>query len=262
MISRMRQQLGPAGFAVAVIALVAALAGGAYAASGGLTGKQKKEVEKISKKFAGKPGANGTNGKDGAAGANGKDGAPGVNGTNGAPGANGKSVEIGTATTECPVVGGVTVQVEGEASTKKKVCNGKEGSPWTAEGTLPSGATETGTWFITVDASEYGFSPISFPIPLAEEDAEKIVPKFWKSTAPVGECPGNVHEPKAEPGFLCIYGAVTVFPAGGPVVLPPDTTEPEGAADENKIGTSGALLAYQGAEVGLQRYGSFAVTAP
>ncbi|HVV72142.1 MAG TPA: hypothetical protein VHI52_11700 [Verrucomicrobiae bacterium] len=56
-IQRIHQKLGTAGLIVAIVALVAALAGGAYAAGGGLSGKQKKEVTKIAQveaeKFAG-----------------------------------------------------------------------------------------------------------------------------------------------------------------------------------------------------------------
>ncbi|MBA3867401.1 MAG: hypothetical protein H0X42_13840 [Solirubrobacterales bacterium] len=53
-ISRIHQKLGTAGFIISIVALVAALGGGAYAASGGLSGKQKKEVEKIAKKDSAK----------------------------------------------------------------------------------------------------------------------------------------------------------------------------------------------------------------
>ena len=56
MLTQLRSQFGTAGLVVAIVALIAALAGGAYAASGGLTGKQKKEVTKIAKQNAGKPG--------------------------------------------------------------------------------------------------------------------------------------------------------------------------------------------------------------
>ena len=52
MLTRIHRKLGTAGFVISIVALVAALGGGAYAASGGLTGKQKKEVEKIAKKYA------------------------------------------------------------------------------------------------------------------------------------------------------------------------------------------------------------------
>jgi hypothetical protein len=66
-----------AGLIVGVLALVLALVGGAWAASGGLSAQQKKEVKKIAHAFAGKPGAPGANGKDGAPGAPGSQGPPG-----------------------------------------------------------------------------------------------------------------------------------------------------------------------------------------
>ena len=57
-IRAIREPFGTAGLIVACVALVLALTGAAFAAAG-LTGKQKKEVEKIAKKYAGKPGAAG-----------------------------------------------------------------------------------------------------------------------------------------------------------------------------------------------------------
>ena len=74
-----REPFGKAGLTVAIVALVFAMIGGAYAA-GTLTGKQKKEVEKIAKKFAGK------NGSAGLQGSSGKDGSPGAAGQPGPPG--------------------------------------------------------------------------------------------------------------------------------------------------------------------------------
>ena len=68
MFSRMHNKLGTAGLLVAIVALVFAMVGGAYAAKGALTGKQKKEVEKIAKKYAGKPGAQGPQGAAGLVG--------------------------------------------------------------------------------------------------------------------------------------------------------------------------------------------------
>jgi hypothetical protein len=135
-IRAIREPFGTAGLIVAMIALVAALGGTALAASK-LNSTQKKEVEKIAKKYAGKPGAAGATGPAGAAGSAGPAGAAGKNG---APGTNGTD---GT--------------------------DGKEGSPWTAGGTLPKGATETGTFsaIFTVHASgDLMSSPISFTIPL------------------------------------------------------------------------------------------------
>ena len=117
-IRAIREPFGKAGLTVAILALVFAMVGGAYAASGGLTGKQKKEVEKIAKKYAGKTGSAGSQGPAGPAGAkgdtstNGKDGTNGTNGTNGKEGPEGKQ--------------------------------GKEGTTGFTE-TLPSGETETGS---------------------------------------------------------------------------------------------------------------------
>src|SRR3977135_3938804 len=85
---RLKEPFGKAGLTVAICALVLAMVGGAYAA-GALSGKQKKEVEKIAKKFAGKPGAAGL---AGPVGANGTNGTAGKEGAPGAPGKDGVSV--------------------------------------------------------------------------------------------------------------------------------------------------------------------------
>src|SRR4051812_37822953 len=89
MYRRYKERFGTVGVALGVIALILALGGTALAASGALTGKQKKEVEKIAKKYAGKPGAPGapgTAGTNGTNGTNGKDGAPGAKGGDGTDG--------------------------------------------------------------------------------------------------------------------------------------------------------------------------------
>jgi hypothetical protein len=104
-IRAIREPFGKAGLTVAICALVLAMVGGAYAA-GALSGKQKKEVEKIAKKYAGKTGSAGSQGPAGPAGAKGDTGTNGKDGTNGT--------------------------------------NGKEGTIGFTE-TLPSGKTETGT---------------------------------------------------------------------------------------------------------------------
>jgi hypothetical protein len=214
MLNRIHQRLGTAGFIISIIALVAALGGVSYAASGGLTGKQKKEVEKIAKTYAGKPGAPGATGPAGspgvagAAGAKGDKGDAGTNGTNGTNGNNGKSVEVGTATTAECKEGGATVQVAGEAATKKHICNG---SPWTAGGTLPSGKSETGTWDATLTSTEEykpaALASISFSIPL-EANGEAFV--FTEGEVEEEEfgasgCTGEFNLPVAPPGVLCVF---------------------------------------------------------
>ncbi len=65
-----------AGLVVAIVALVFAMVGGAYAA-GALTGKQKKEVKKIAKKYAGEAGPAGQQGKEGKQGPTGPEGPQG-----------------------------------------------------------------------------------------------------------------------------------------------------------------------------------------
>jgi hypothetical protein len=145
-IEEIHDRWGKAGLIVALIALIAALGGTALAASGALTGKQKKEVTAIAKKFAGKNGANGangTNGTNGAAGPTGKQGPQGLPGSNGTNGSNGNSILVGTAGAECGAAGGTTVEVQGEPSTKKAICNGEPG-PVTE--VLPAGLTMRGVF--------------------------------------------------------------------------------------------------------------------
>ena len=206
------EPFGKAGLTVAILALVLAMVGGAWAAAG-LNSKQKKEVTKIAKKYAGKPGAPGGTGP---AGANGSNGAPGEKGAPGTPGADGKSVALGTATAgECPgsnPSGGTTVEVEGNAASKKKVCNGKEGSPWTAGGTLPSGKSEHGTWGFDQIPGGTGAAtvqvPISFPIPLAAPLGAEAVHIFEGETPPSG-CTFNGGLLEAEAGNLCVHIVAT-----------------------------------------------------
>jgi hypothetical protein len=168
-----REPFGTAGLIVACVAMVLALTGAAFAA-GALTGKQKKEVEKIAKKFAGKPGAPGATGPQGPAGPAGKDGgqgekgakgdtgSPGAPGTPGTPGEDGESAQvarIAPGDPECEGQGGALVFVPG--GEEEEICNG---SPWVPDGTLPPGAVETGTW-VVVGPGEV-FAPISFTVPM------------------------------------------------------------------------------------------------
>jgi hypothetical protein len=259
-ISRVHQKLGTAGFVISIVALVAALCGGAYAAGGGLTGKQKKEVTKIAKKYAGKPGAAGApgapgaNGTNGAAGETGAAGTNGTNGTNGSPGAAGKSVvatPIATGEpTLCNEMGGVEYEVE-DSGAPTEICNGKEGEPW-AVGGLPKGATETGAWAFTASAAQEGvFAPISFTVPLKE--AIESASKVHYVTGPTTECPGTLLNPKAIEGNLCVYQG-----------------EMEGATFESitnleygtfgRASVAGALVHFGSLSDGAYGFGSWAVT--
>jgi hypothetical protein len=267
---RFHDRFGTASAIVAVIALVAALGGTALAASGALSGKQKKEVEKIAKKFAGKPGApgaNGTNGSNGAPGPKGDTGAPGTNGTNGTNGAPGKSVALTTITTaglegNCVGVGGTKVEVEGNAASKKFVCNGEEGSPWTAGGTLPPGETETGVWGsamggLTKTGAEEVQIPFSFPIPLpAAGQAVRLSEEETELGAGTSGCTGTVEQPTAPPGFLCVYTAHEANEELNPL--------PFSLAGEVGYLPAGTVLRFQitGEPARVDMNGSWAVTAP
>jgi hypothetical protein len=175
MLSRMHQKLGTAGFVVAIVALVVALTGAAFAA-GGLTKQQEKQVKKIAKKYA-------KRGKTGPVGPQGPAGAPGAKGDQGPKGDRGEKGDKGE---------------KGERGLE-----GLEGSPWTAGGVLPEGETETGTWSVGIaQAAGQSTKPLSFNIPLAT--APTAVHFDEEGTT---DCPGDVENPEAAPGNVCIYVA-------------------------------------------------------
>lgn len=265
MFSRIRRQFGTAGLIVALVALVAALGGGAWAASGGLTTKEKGQVKAIAKKFAGKNGKNGAAGAPGAPGAVGSQGPQGVqgpkgdDGEDGEDGTDGKNVQLGTPTVGECAAGGTTVQVEGTPASKKAVCNGE---PWTAGGTLPTGRTETGTYLASQESGghfleELALAEISFPIPLSAPITQEAKVIF-NTTALDANCENSAHtgtasvqNPEAKPGFLCIYQLdsenLTFEAAGGP---------------SDPVGVSGTWLSFTvDGEPGYSR-GTWAVTAP
>jgi hypothetical protein len=175
MVSSMHKKLGTAGLIVAIVALVAALTGAAFAA-GGLTKQQEKQVKKIAKKYAGKRGPAGKQGPAGPQGAPGAKGDGGAKGDTGPQGKEGPEGKVGIP--------------------------GKEGSPWTAGGVLPSEQSEYGHWSVSGFGKEnIVMATGSYVIPLEAKPTFHYV----KSGETDPECPGTVAEPKAEPGALCVY---------------------------------------------------------
>jgi hypothetical protein len=263
MFSRIHSRLGTAGLIVAVIALVAALAGTAFAAAK-LNGTQKKEVEKIAKKWANKiPGPAGPKGDAGPAGAKGD---AGSKGDAGAPGATGKSVvtEELAPGPECPE-GGITVEVEG-SEVEEAVCSGEEGEPgvpgppgepWVA-GTAPSKAILKGTWVIppgnAAASGEEILVPISTSVPIAQTELFVFGDgsNFCVGTA------ANPDPPRIpDTGGQLAAGAVCVYVQEstniGAVLIAP------------KLRTSGggALAVFNSAGAGtVSGYGSWAMAAP
>ncbi len=238
MFSSLRTRFGIPGV-ISVIALVFAMLGGAYAANNNGGGKATASA-KAKKGPRGPKGATGPAGPQGPAGANGKDGS---NGANGASGAAGKSVTAnsfngGSEPTDepCEELGGTELEVEGSGA-KHYTCNGKDGKngkdgePWTLGGTLPAGATETGTWaFSTGDSpGNNGINiPISFTVPLetgldgahvhylnaAGKELVLSFVTFETTEVEPTDCgsdigPGvNATNPQANPGALCVYTGV------------------------------------------------------
>lgn len=174
MFSLFRNRFGVPGV-IAVVALVFAMIGGAYAASGGLTAKQKKEVKSIAKSFQG----TGPAGPKGDAGAAGSNGAPGGLGEKGATGAKGATGDKGAI-----------------------------GDPWSVGNVLPQGATMTGSWSGVLTSAATLPAPISFPLPL-ESAPTVVIVKVGEDKSASG-CP-KVEEwetsgvPEVEEGKLCLY---------------------------------------------------------
>lgn len=251
-----RGSFGTPGVIIAVIALIAAL-GGTAIASGGLSGAEKQLIKKESEKQAKKFAKAGPQGAPGAPGAKGSDG---TNGKDGSTGTNGKSVEVLAGAAGCGTPGGSTVQVEGQPGTAQEVCNGDEGSPWTAGGVLPPEKTETG--LIGGRGSSAGMIPISFSIPLpAVLDASHVKIVNVGDTVPTECAGGTVASPKAAPGYLCAYNsAFSEISATEVQAKLINVFNP--VANIGGAATTGALVSTQAVETFDTIGATYAVTAP
>jgi Collagen triple helix repeat (20 copies) len=264
MFSVIRRHMNPA-TVIAMVALVFAITGGAFAATGSggsshgaliataakAKGKPKAKVGPRGPAGpAGKNGATGSAGPAGTVGAQGAQGAKGEAGPQGAPGQEGPAGKEGKT--------GLTGK-EGKAGIE-----GKEGSPGptcnvSGECNLPSGASETGAWSIAgsglkKSAMEEPLVAITYPLHLTFVPTAKFVAYPESFTAgSVAGCPGTLSEPKAEAGNLCVYAI-----GGGLELLAAVQALPE------MEGKSGAILdfGYEKETTEASMYGTWAVKAP
>ena len=267
---RKRVRVSPA-TAIALVALVFAMTGGAFAASGhgGGSGSavgasstlataaksKKKAAPKPVRGPAGPKGATGATGPAGAAGATGPGGPVGVKGetgpagptgATGTTGANGTSVtsaKVLSSSSTCEKLGGSEFT---SASGKTTACNGKEGSPWTAKGTLPEGSSERGQWALAGSQKGLRATSISFGIPLASplegervhiigiEEGSKEANQAAAITS--GECTGTWETPGAANGNLCIFLDPNIFGAT------PNFHASDAESEADAAGISGAIL--------------------
>lgn len=245
------------------------------------------------------PAGKGEKGETGPDGKPGKDGTSGTNGTNGES-VTMTAAKKGSGAGECSE-GGAAFTIAGktlaacngeegqegksvtnaalskgnancaEGGTEFKVgtgsptyaCSGKEGSPWTAGGTLPPGKTETGTWAASgIPATnpafsafgEYINSSISLPIPTNEslEEAKVHIILFGEGEGEPkqaqaitnGECKGNYAAPAAgiTGAGATATGNLCVFVASPPLVKNVGEISISSASFSSAAGKTGAVL--------------------
>jgi hypothetical protein len=235
MFTKLREPFGKAGLVVAIIALVFALGGGAWALSSSTSaGKQKAKISKAKRHargIRGPQGPAGPEGPEGPAGVNGKNGTNGQAGANGTNGTPGKSVVSGEepAGANC-AEGGYWFEIQGTGN-KQYVCNGGGGSGGSGGGTLPVGQTVTGNWSFSVPKGGEEDTPggikafVSISYPLQAEFDFGGASERWigrDEWLEPGEeydtehCPGTALNPEAAPGFLCFYASQMQNAGEGP----------------------------------------------
>jgi Collagen triple helix repeat (20 copies) len=258
MFSLLRNRFGVPGV-IAMIALVFAMLGGAYAATQPARQYKKKgyvitklnqikpSVQKQLKGEAGPPGPVGPAGSGGVAGKEGQRGERGEAGQNGTDGEDGEDGEDGVCSVSQP------------------------------ECILPPEATETGSWFGrggTFGEGLEAYFPISFPIPLtAGLDSNHVhyIAPNGKENNPGGEpvitpidCgsgiePGvNAANPQANPGHLCVYAAKQ----NNATTVNLAFRDPATATSINGSSANGTLLEIITEGSSSYAYGTWAVTAP
>lgn len=272
MFSKIRKRFTYANVAM-TLALVFAITGGAYAASKYVITSTKQIKPSVLAQLKGKNGQNGTPGTPGPAGPVGPAGPKGETGTAGAKGDTGQEGGVGRVgptgaigATGAKGATGAQGTTGAQGSTGPQ---GVKGEPWTPNGTLPSGASETGAWGLAY-AVPSGGEPIkrdaiSFNIPLAKAAAAPVKNIIGVEEGegeakelkpfPAG-CKGNVEKPAAAKGNLCVFIG---FKGGIGSLTLNSMLSPTGASEVT--GTTGAQLNFSATEGLAAISGTWAVTA-
>jgi hypothetical protein len=253
----LRKHATPGTF-IALLALVFALTGGAFAATGGVG--------------SGNGGGGGRGGSDdhaspglvaisskvkpkakvgprGPAGPAGKTGAGGPAGATGPAGASGPAGATGPGGPQGPAGTGAEGKEGKEGKEGPKGLEGKQGVIHPGE-TLPTGASETGTWGGNVNTTET-YLPISFPIPLAKALGAAAVhvigpgegekEEHENAAIIAGECSGTYVAPGAGSGNLCVF-ITPEFSGATELTIFNLNTNPVGSAGPGAATTGAELL--------------------
>ena len=199
--SKLKKHLTPSTF-IALIALVFAVTGGAFAATGGSrggggsapakasasTGRTASFTAVAAKK---KKKATSTRGPAGPKGATGPAGPAGPTGPAGAAGAKGETGAAGSGSQGPQGITGATGATGPAGATG---ATGPEGVCSTANCVLPAETTEKGAWSVVGNKEdERYFTAISFAIPIAEKDKQCTSPLAAFGTYEAAFCGPEVH---------------------------------------------------------------------
>ncbi len=253
---------------VAVVALVFAMTGGALAANKYLITSTKQIKPSVLKKLQGKAGPKGAQGAPGTPGVPGAQGPAGPAGPKGETGAQGPA---GSGSKGEPGAKGATgaTGVTGATVTGPAGVTGPEGICSTSACSLPSGATETGTW----SAYYYGLTTPNVPIKVAISfpiRVQGVTSKAFIFTEEEVEgknfgtsgCSGTALEPVAPKDTLCVF---TTSERLTKVAVPIVENQIGGVGQYAPFGTT---LRYEVEEVSptepglIREEGTWAVTAP
>jgi hypothetical protein len=228
MFRAIRRQLNPA-TAMAFLALVFAMTGGAFAVTGRGAGpsaiasksKAKPKGKPGPRGLVGPKGETGAAGATGPAGAKGEAGPVGPRGETGAAGTDGTSGKDGESVVSAALTPGEGGCAEGGSKftvggKETMACNGEKGergesgSAGSFPEKLPEGATETGVGVATFTSESENLAvPISFPIqlPIAVENFHYVSNEAQENHTVPSQCSGSSEKPTAAQGNLCVYEA-------------------------------------------------------